>query len=77
MAVGVGESTAGKIDTLRMTTGTTGDILTATSFTLPGDQIQSGDLLALRIRRNAENSEDTLPDYAQLFVVEIGYTSTG
>jgi hypothetical protein len=77
MAVAVGESTAGKIDNLRETAGTTGDILTATSFTVPGDQIQSGDLLALRIFRNGDNLGDTVPDPAQLFVVEISYTSTG
>jgi hypothetical protein len=77
LAAGMGETIAIKIAPQRSTAATTQDIVTATSFTIPSDEVQNGDLLGIRIVRNADDPEDNLGDFAQLHLVDISYTATG
>ncbi len=56
---------------------TTTNVLTATSFEIPGGSIHNGDLLGVAIERDANDPNDTLSGAARLHLVEIDYTATG
>jgi hypothetical protein len=77
LAAGVGETMAIKIAPRRSTSGTAESIVTATSFTIPPDEVQNGDLLGMRVSRNADDPADTLVADARLHMLEISYMSTG
>jgi hypothetical protein len=77
LSVGVGESTVVKIAPAEATTGTEADIVTATSFTLPGGEVETGDLLGVRVARNADDLADTVGSPASLHLVDISYMATG
>jgi hypothetical protein len=60
-----------------VTTAATPNVLTQTTFSLPGGQLQNGEVLGLSIARGAAEPDDTLPSAARLHLVEIDYTATG